>query len=535
MIGDKMKKTNENFLFNWSISFLFLAMFASIIHSTSIITVSNYTITPYSVTPGTTGFATIILSNEGDTIAEDITLHYGLLDQTPWTGASIPVGDIPSKSSTTVVIPFKVPSTYNSGIASLPVMVFYGSSESANFVIPIRVQFSPNLIVKLLNNDTIFGVSGESFNLVLNISNIGGSIKDFSITISNNSVFKFDKVSKYYYGNLDGNTSILVTIPVFIDPKTSSGTFNLPIELNYLDGLQGSVSQSSEVGPIFISDFSSLLRVNVTQLNPAYPGSILNLNITITNMGSNIREGSIELSSTSYLIPKGSSSVYFDRLDINSTRSQVMSIGISPSISLGYYTLPLTVKLNDGRSFNTTVGIQIESESELKIDYSTTPSSLAPGTTADLSLDISNVGDSGIRSATISLYSDELKLTKLNGFLGTINVDETSVFTTTFTVPFNVSPGAKDILITVKFKDGANQEHTLSKKISLEIGNNRTINSNNSPTYGTQFPTNPSTRNSSNNILYWIIGAIVFVATAYFLYRWWRGKKKHVEQKEKRV
>lgn len=516
-------KSKYELHFAFKLAFLSI-LFLSLTFADAVITMSNYSITPTTVKPGIIGSATVILSNNGNAVANNVYLHYGLIDQTAWTGASINVGDIPSGASTTVVIPFKIPSTYTAGTYSLPFIVYYGSSGTANFVVPVTVSNPPNIILSMANTSKSVLVAGEQFNISLIISNPGGDARDLTFSIPSNSSIQFNKVSKYQYPFLNSNSSVEVILSVLVNPGASAGSYSIPLVMSYLDPAGETVSESVTLGSITIAELSSIFRIGGEKLNTAQAGSVLKLNLTISNYGSTDEDLSIELGSSSYLIPINSPIIYFDDLAAGNTNSQIVLVGVSSSASLGYYSLPLTVKLSNGQSFDTTIGIQVESQSELKVEYSTTPSSLAPGSTAELTLDISNIGDSGIRSTTITLSSDELQITgETESFLGTINVDETSVFITNINIPSNVSPGAKDILANVTFKDSSNQEHTIESHISLDVLSQQSAALTNS-TKAT-FPTNRATA-SQNNLIFLAIGGVIILVGTYFGYRWWKGKKK---------
>lgn len=493
-----------------------------------IVAMSGYVISPSVVKPGITGSVSVTFTNNGDSTAGALLVLYGKLGDSAWSGGSSNMGDIAAGTNATIIIPFSVPETYKSGVYSLPLLISYSSSHTSNLVIPISVSDAPNILVVTQNISKPTVKPGEEFDLSLLINNSGGDARDLTITVPQNSTFQMNKVSGYQIPLLQGNTSVVVVLEMTSGSSISTGKYNAPLNLDYTDMLGNSVSDSVNIGPINVVDLSTMFGVDVKEVGTAEVGSIAELNVTLFNYGSEDEKGIfVEPESSSYLVPIGSQSTYFDVVPANGQSSQMISIGINPSTSPGYYLIPLEIKMSDGQSFNTSVGIQVQTASMISITSETNPTVLSPGATAELTLGISNTGDSGIRSASVSLSSEDVVVTgQTESFIGTLNIDETNSFVTSVRIPPDASPGPKSLTATVSFKDSNNLEHKIEKVVSLRIFSPQEAGN------YTNVSTNGFRQRSSAGglfglgILPYIVAAVIAIIILYLVYRWWTGKGK---------
>jgi len=493
-----------------------------------IVAMSGYVISPSVVKPGITGSISVTFTNNGDSTASAMLVLYGKLGDSAWSGGSNNVGDIAAGTNATIIIPFSVPDTYKSGVYSLPLLISYSSSKSANLVIPILVSDAPNILVVTQNLSKPTVKPGEEFDVSLLINNSGGDARDLTITVPQNSTFQMNRVSGYQIPLLQGNSSLVVVLEMASGSSMPTGKYNAPLNLAYTDMLGNSISDSVNVGPINVVDLSTMFGVDVEEIGTAEVGSIAELNVTLFNYGSEDEKGVfVDPGSSSYLVPIGSSSTYFDVIPAKGQSSQVISIGINPSTSPGYYLIPLKIKMSDGQSFNTSLGIQVQTASMISIASETNPTVLSPGATADLTLKISNTGDSGIRSASISVSSDDIVITgQTESFIGTLNIDETNSFITSVRVPFNASTGSKSLTAKVSFKDSNNLEHEIEKVIPVRIFSMQEAGN-----YTNISQSSLRQRATTNGlfglgVLPYIVAAIIAIIIIYLVYRWWTGKGK---------
>ena len=84
---------------------VFLALCGSVF-SEPMVQISNYTLIPQDIYPGTYGYAQLSLNNVGDATASSVTVHYDY--RAGGEESEISVGDIASGSSSVVLVPFQV-------------------------------------------------------------------------------------------------------------------------------------------------------------------------------------------------------------------------------------------------------------------------------------------------------------------------------------------------------------------------------------------------------------------------------------------
>jgi len=257
---------------------------------------------------------------------------------------------------------------------------------------------------------------------------------------------------------------------------------------------------------------------------------------TLTNNGQeNEQDVFVESPATDSIVMVGSTKVSFGTVPANSQVSKTIILGINPSADVGYYSVPLTVQLNTGQSFNTSIGMLVQAASQLSITTETDPTVLIPGSDADLTVKISNIGDSSIRSMQVTLSSDKMTISEgSETFLGTLNVDETNSVIAKVRANAGSGTSGNIITATISFKDSNNQEHQVEKILVLGTSSSALpgaiINSNTSTGLSNEFRTNRTSTGLNlfgvnvGNVLPVLLGAIVLIIVLYFGYRWWTGK-----------
>ncbi|VVB73875.1 Uncharacterised protein [uncultured archaeon] len=493
-----------------------------------VVALSDYSISPSTVKPGTSGSVSVTFINNGNSVASALSVYYGQLEGTAASGPKN-AGDLAEGTKTTVIIPFTVADSYDAGVYSLPLQVFYSGSSSANFVIPVTVSKPPILQV-LTNNVSKKAVkSGDEFEVAITLNNIGGEIKDISLSAPQNSSFQFSGVSKYVLSSLLSDSSADFALRMISGASVSTGTYSVPVTITYTDKLGTTSSENVSIGPVNVVDLGTLFSVSAEPISDAEVGSTLRLNVTISNNGHEDEpDVSVEPQSSAYIIPIGSTSVSFDTIPARGQASRTVLLGIDPLASSGYYSIPLKVRLGTGQSFNTSVGVLVSAASQLSVTSETTPATVAPGGSTSLTVKMSNVGDSAIRSVIVALSSDTVTISSgAETFLGTLNVDDTSSAVATVRASSSSKPEDNAITATITFKDSNNQEHKVEKTLHLAMSSAGAASATPSGAVSGTNGSYPSRSSSQGlmGLLPYAIGAIAVIVAAFFGYKWWKGKK----------
>lgn len=498
-----------------------IATAATVMGTGPVVALSNYSISPAIVKPGTVGSVSVTFTNTGDALAYRLSVYYGDLEGAASMGPKN-AGDLAAGTSTTIVLPFSVPEGYGAGVYSLPILVFYANSNSANFVIPVTVSKPAILQVQTDNVSKQVIKPGEEFDVLVTLNNTGGTIKDVILAAPQNSSFQLSGISKYVLASLPSGSSANINIHMISGSSISTGTYTVPVEITYTDLLGATTSEEAGIGPVRIVDLATLFTVTAEPLDEAAIGSTIRLNVTISNsLPEDEHDVFVEVASTDNLVMVGSTKVPFGTVPANGETSKTILLGINPSATVGYYLVPLTVQLSTGQSFDASVGMLVQAASQISVASETSPSIVTPGATVSLTVRISNIGDSAIRSVLVSLDSESVSIESGNNtFIGTLNVDDTGTVIATVRAPQGKTENYPIEVLTT-FKDNNNQEHKVEKTIYLSTSSSGTVPP---VTAGS----NRTGRSGSQQGLIGLwpiaVGAIVLIIVIFFGYRWWKGK-----------
>lgn len=512
---------------------LCLVFFMGVVMADAEVSISSYSISPSVVRPGTSGSVSVTFSNTGNSVAGGMTIYYGALDGTAGTW-SRNAGDLTQGTQTTIVIPFTVPADANSGTHTLPIDIFFTSSTgsgSGDFTIPVTVSTPPIIQVVTNNLNTKEVNPGAVFDESILLNNTGGPVTEVTLTVPDNASFQLSGESEYVIPSLQSDSSVSIPLEFISQSTLSTGVYPIPLVMTYTDSLGNTSSENVNIGPVDIEDLSTLLGVTATPISDADVGSTVGLNITISNYGNENQQGVfVEPSATTYTVPIGSTSTFFGTIPANGSVSEIVSLGIDPTATTGYYSVPLTVYLSTGQSFNTSIGLLLQAASQVSITSATTPSPMTPGSTGTLTVTIANIGDSTIRSMVVDLSSKNVSIT--NGqetFIGTLNVDDTGTAVATVRASASPIPANNAVTAEITFKDSNNQLHTVDQTIFLTTSATGAV-SGSSTTAAFAYGNGTYRRQTGITIagiglLPLGIGAVIIIVVLYLVYRWWKGKK----------
>jgi len=501
-----------------------------------VLQVTDYTIVPSSVYPGTSGQLQITVSNTGTEAAKGTVVYYTYGSDQNW---NLYLGDIGPDSKMTTTIPFEVPEKVDSGILLVNVDIYYmdedetGSKHTMS-TIPIIINQHGVLEVRTLSLSSNSIGKGETLIATLELENTGGIMKNVIIKNADNSSFSLDGTTQKRVGDIDANTSRNVTVQIISSSDAGEGKYAIPLTLTYEDALQNEISQTIYLGPVMVSGSSSALRITCSPVSKSEIGSELLYNLTIENRGSSVQSAVITANGTGVFTPIGVNTFYLDNIAPGESRSEILTLGVDAGSTSGYYTLPISMQTNgDEKTYE--VGIVVQATPEILLTSETEPADDGTQITAK----ISNIGNTAVRSLYVRADSTQYYRVSGSGekFIGTLSVDDYASYSVTVTPLGQVPEGASaGIPLTVVFKDNDNAEHTVKKTIAL-IGDsaaaaggasgaaatssgNRTFNGR---------PGSPMNGGSTENIPLYAGMGLVILGGLYIGYRKLKGKKKGPE------
>ncbi|VVB65558.1 NPCBM-associated, NEW3 domain of alpha-galactosidase [Candidatus Gugararchaeum adminiculabundum] len=442
--------------------------------SAAVLQVADTSTVPATVYPGTSGYAKLTLQNTGQETATGMTVYYS--DSQSFLQQSMPGGDISAGSTSQITIPFKMPNEVAGGIYTIKVDIYYtsasisGVSKLATASIPIIASQYGTLEVTTGEGNKVVA-PGETLQLDIAVKNKGGVVNNLVVSVPENSSFTLEGTTEKSLGNVPTDSTANVTLRLTSSSSATVGKYTIPLVFTYQDALGASSTQTLYVGPVSILEPSTQYRMSMEPGTPTEVGGQAVFDLKIENTGTNQLNAIVDVNSTGAFTPLGVTRIYFDTLEAGESASKNVTLGISNSITAGYYTLPLTITLGSGKSATQYIGIPVTATPELVVSATTTPAYLTPGSSGGKVLvQISNIGNAAIRSVYVTANRGDLQVTSsTDKFVGTLNVDDFSTFQLDVNVPRNLAAGTHSIQVTISFKDTNNVPHVVNKSVDIQV------------------------------------------------------------------
>jgi len=508
---------------------LVLVAMCSVAFSEATLQVTNYSIVPSNIYPGTSGYIQMTIKNTGDAKAKSPTAYYELQG----VASSLTMGDISEGGSTQISIPFKIPQGSGGTIQLDKIDIYYSYSaqsgtsslEMTSVSIPMQVSQEGVLQVRMLSLDKNSIAPGEKLSLNLELINGGGVVNDLVVTTEDNSSFSIYGATQQVIGSIPSNSSVNLSVDLLSSSLTTSGEYNVPLVFTYHDAINNRVEDTLYVGPVSILEESSQYRLYLEPLTPVEIGSKAVFNLTLKNMGSNTISALVDVNPSEVFTPIGIQKIYFDSIAPGSSESTNITVGIASSKSAGYYTFQLTLTPSAGKSITYDAGVIVDATPELTLSLKTLSS-------GSMELQIANTGNTAVRSVNVKMKPHGSSTGATESFLGTLNVDDIE----TVDLSSSIS-GTIDVEIT--FRDSNNIRQTITKELGTTSNFNSTVEgtqsgqTNNSRNFGTNGRGGiPGLTTQGTNLeqIALTIGALVLlIVGAWFAYKRF-GKKKRQEK-----
>lgn len=438
-----------------------LLIFVAMVSAAPVLQISDYEIFPSNVYYGTIGKVQLTVVNGGTEIAKTATIYYTYSSDQRW---SVYAGDIGAGSEAITTIPFEVPTKVSTGIFTIDLDLYYfnegGDIAHSRTSIPITVSQHQILEVQTLSLSKNNIGKGEKLTAELELANTGGVMKNVIIKTADNSSFKLDGTTQFRVGDVAANESKRVSVTLASSSDAKEGKYTIPLTITYNDALQNEISQTVNIGPVSVSDSSSMLRLSGNPISGGEIGSTLEYQITLENTGSTLQSAVLAIGENDVFTPIGTDTIYFDDLQPGENRSETIYLGVDGSTASGYYALPLTIKTN-GDSIGHITGIFVQATPAVILTSETESSDTGLQTT----IRIANSGNTIIRSLYVSAETAPgIEITgQKDKFIGTLNVDDFA----TFQISVRTTQPSGKIPVKITFKDNDNAEHTLIKEIDV--------------------------------------------------------------------
>ncbi len=482
----------------------------------AILSIEDVASTPEDVYAGAFGYITFGVKNTGTAIAESVNIYYTL----DGVSNQLAIGDIAKESSAQVSVPFRVSNNSAGTLQVQTIYVYYQDEDSSTIK---KTSLSYPITVGNLNpfristvDESITATAGEKITIKVKIECNENNLNNVNIKTANDSDFSIVGSNGIGVGNLVNGQTKDTELQFISDSNISPGKYNIPIVVEYQNSLSQLYQEELNVGPINIVSASQQFRVSLTPKNTAEVGDEVEFELSVENSASEPSTVTLTIGSTDQFTPIGVQTIYFDKIQPEQTQKQTISIGIAPSISSGYYSLPISLLSESGQSTEYQVGISVHATAQLKI---TTDSS-----STTRRIQIANTGNTNIRSLYVKMKDSSAK-TLSETLVGTLDVDDFDYV--------DIDSGATTVELS--FKDNNNKEHTITNKIettsfAFGFGSDTESDTNTNATSQMQNMrggpagslsslTNVGRGTDWFGLVLYAVGGIMIVVIAYFAYK----------------
>ncbi len=440
------------------------------------IQISDYEILPSPARPGVKGTATLTITNGGTS-----TLNRMSASVQPSTGieakSSIYIGDMESGGTSIISVPFTVKETTPSGVYSLRITV-RGTEEvtggadnslSRAIDLPVYVNRPPSLSIS--NPEGSFTI-GERFTKQITINKQGDAATSVKISSADTN-FILDN-SPVYVGDIEENSKI-IEISGYVGSNMETGIVPINLTAIYYDILGNEYSQS--VNPSF--EFKEPIHVLTLDISPSdfKSAETKEIDFTVKNTGDKLLEKvELTLEETSIFVPISGERISFGDINIGEEVTKKATLGIK-TIDPGYYItnfdLVYTSTSGERKTDIHKKSLNIKPNIDVVVFVESEPSPLIENDQYILSLKVSNIGDSEIKSVWFELDNTEyIRLLNVQNkqFIGSLDSDDfSSVQYDVFVSAIPEEELIEKIPIKIYFKDSFNNNQIIEENVSAKI------------------------------------------------------------------
>jgi len=506
--------------------------------SNAALQITAHSTVPATVYAGAASQLQLTILNSGSDTAGEVGIDYSTPSQP--SSSRIYIGDIGAGTTATATVPFTVPQNVGSGFFVINLNVVYFGDAAHTIVkntpttIPVIVAQHQVLSVKTVSIAPSNIQPGDKVTAVLEISNTGGVMNNVVISTSDSSAFTLEGASQQAIGNIPSGGNITVPVVLGSSSSTATGKYTIPVLVTYQDSLQNAMNQSISIGPVTVTDSSAQFRISMVPVTSTEIGSEAKFDLTIENTGDSSASPMVDLTGNDEFTPIGTTRIFFDDIEPGKNQTKTMTIGIVTNSAAGYYELPLEITSN-GKTYTQKIGITVTATPDVIVTTETTPAYATSGSQVKVLAQISNNGNSQIRSvyATVGPQKAFSTVGTTDKFIGTMNVDDFATFQFTINIPPSTAAGEYSVPIDINFKDKLNIERTLHKSAAIMVYSGQDAMRFNATSSGSGFSGANGRQNGSIFTiagfgigLVQIVIAIVVLVGGYFAYKKWWGKKK---------
>ncbi|MCP4647756.1 MAG: hypothetical protein GY852_08525, partial [bacterium] len=437
--------------------------------------ISEYTLSPEVVEPGTSGVLQITVSNTGvqtDTV-ESVTITVTSVEALG-IDRSFAVGDLESGASVLVSLPFEAAENIASGYYTVEVRAiglgedYYLDSNNQlksktesfekRASIPVQVVEQPVLSIAL-SEESIEDLTEETFTF----TNDGGKAKKVKVTILNEGI-GFLNQDQLYLTELDGSAAVTATLDA---RGAQEGATKLQFQLAYQNALGTEMTETKSI-PITVKKAEG--DFVFVQQGTIVTGENENLQLKLTNEGKAVTNLRFTFQSDDVRL-RGLNE--FTVGDITSGETKSLTVPLVADLPPGTQNVILSItweESGEDRMGTVTVPLEVISDSTVGVFLEAKPTPLTVGAEHTISVTVSNLGSYNIEGTTVELESEAFTLLTIQPqqYIGGLESDDFS--SVQYKVIVNsLEPGTYPTKVKVTFRDESGAWVTLEEETTIGI------------------------------------------------------------------
>jgi hypothetical protein len=471
------------------------------------LSISDYSLSPEVVEPGTSGFLQITISNG----AQTDTVENVVIDVTSTEALGIDrgfvVGDLEAMSSVMISLPFTASEDISSGYYTVEVKAtgitqeYYldsnneFKSRTETFTkrasVPVQVVEQPSISI-MLSEESVEDLTEEDFTF----TNTGGKAKKIRVTVLNEGI-GFLNQDQLYVEELDATATVSATLDA---RGAQEGAAKLQLQLVYQNELGTEITETKEI-PITVKKAEG--DFVFVQEGTIVTGENENLQLKLTNEGKAVTNLRFTFQTDEVRL-RGLNEYDVGSLDTDETKT--LSVPLVADLPPGTQNVALYLtweESGEDRMGTVTVPVEVISDSTVGVFLEAKPTPLTAGGEHTISVTVSNLGSYDIEGTTVELESEAFTLLTIQPqqYIGGLESDDFSSVQYKIMVNY-IEPGTYPAKVLVTFRDESGTWVTLEEETDISI----------SEAVAQEDPT----------ITYLFVLAVIVVV----LYWWFKRKKK---------
>jgi LPXTG-motif cell wall-anchored protein len=447
------------------------------------ISISEYSLTPSVIEPGTLGLLELIVSNGPASDPQCPVTTLGTVESVSISVSSLSslgmdrtfaVGDIGPCTSVVLSVPFAASESIPSGYYSANVRAvgrtteYYLGADSdlksrtvnfeKNSAIPVQVVEQPVISVSLLE-ESIEDLTDET----IMFTNAGGDAKRLRVTILNEGI-GFLNLDQLYIPELGESASVAATLDA---RGATEGATKLQLFLVYQNELGIEMNSTKEI-PITVQKAEG--DFVFVQTAPIITGEDETLELSFTNEGNAISDLRFTFSNETVRL-RGLNEYKVG--SVAAGESKDLEVPLVADLEPGTQNVVLSLKWTESgedRIGAITVPIEVVSDANVGVFLEAKPAPLQAGMEHTISVTVSNLGSYDIEGTTVEFSSDSLTLLTIQPqqYIGGLESDDFSSVQYKVRVGY-LEPGTYPATVKVSFRDASGKWLTIEKEANIAV------------------------------------------------------------------